>query len=603
MRAVSFVKRLQWDLPGTVCRHGLTIGDVDNDGDNELVIGTAEGELYIFKGSELWQKIPGLGLITSVAIGDIFNYGRNALVVICGDGWAHIFYSPRSVNPSMSNVTSTQQLIKEPIDQDNIKHGHPSTDIATGVNMTSSSSLDQIDGNNEINELSGKMECVHVQRIPTNTKMVLVADVDKDGANEMVLGLTDRVVRSYRWSSNLELGRGKLVGLNKWECANQIGTVTLQHMADGTPTLLVAQPGGTFMRIKCNPEDCHLEDEINQKSNETAASCVDYQTLGISRMRNQNISTEIIGDLECVVENKSNYEYKELLFKSSVLNEVQCGKNLKSVSLEFKKNNSQSEIRKSSLSIMEGRRKNSTTENSKTNKASGTTDPSSRDQVDGNVLGGNVILGGYDIKSEKDSLLPTYKHFSCQDNSGNNKIEDAKGKGKTETDANIQNNLLQGKPYALATLDGTIMLVKDEIILWSMQVDHQIFALCRLDVTGDGSDEIVACAWDGQTYILDQQRNSVRFQFEEPVRAFCTGNYNVTPGFPTPCLVYNSFNNKIFLYYDVTLPSMVTKPLNPMDELDSEEKKILDNLLGNCTEMEKQQKIRELTEWLLYGIS
>lgn len=48
---------------------------------------------------------------------------------------------------------------------------------------------------------------------------------------------------------------------------------------------------------------------------------------------------------------------------------------------------------------------------------------------------------------------------------------------------------------------------------------------------------------------------------------------------------------------------MVTKPLNPMDELDSEEKKILDDLLGNCTEMEKQQKIRELTEWLLYGIS
>jgi len=34
-------------------RHGLTIGDVDNDGDNELVVGTAEGELYIFKVSTL----------------------------------------------------------------------------------------------------------------------------------------------------------------------------------------------------------------------------------------------------------------------------------------------------------------------------------------------------------------------------------------------------------------------------------------------------------------------------------------------------------------------------------------------------------------------
>ncbi|CAK9805713.1 KICSTOR complex protein ITFG2 [Anthophora quadrimaculata] len=600
MRAVSFVKRLQWDLPGTVCRHGLTIGDVDNDGDNELVVGTAEGELYIFKGSELWQKIPGLGLVTSVAIGDIFNYGRNALVVICGDGWAHIFYSPRSVNPSIINVTTTQQSSKEVIDQENVKSGYASVDVATGVNLINSQSLDQIDGNNELNELSGKMECVHVQRIPTNTKVVLVADVDKDGANEMILGLTDRVVRSYRWSSNLELGRGKLVGLNKWECANQIGTVTLQHMADGTPTLLVAQPGGTFMRIKCNPEDCHLEDDTHQTSNETAASCVDYQTLGISRMRNQNISTEIMGNLESTMESKmSNYEFKEP-FKQNVLSEIQYSRNFKSSSFELKRNNSQSEIRKNSLDSVEGRRKSAVVESLRINKISGNNDHSGLDQVDGNILGGNVILGDYDVKSEKESLLPTYKDFSSQDNSN---VDNVKERAKAEVDSNIQKGSLQGKPYALATLDGTIMLVKDEVILWSMQVDHQIFALCRLDVTGDGSDEIVACAWDGQTYILDQQRNSVRFQFEEPVRAFCTGNYNVTPGISTPCLVYNSFNNKIFLYYDVTLPSMVTKPLNPIEELDTDEKNILDELLGNCTDAERQQRMQQFTEWLLYRIS
>ncbi|XP_017888949.1 KICSTOR complex protein ITFG2-like [Ceratina calcarata] len=548
MRAVSFVKRLQWDLPGTVCRHGLTIGDVDNDGDNELVVGTTEGELYIFKGSELWQKISGLGLVTSVAVGDIFNYGRNALVVICGDGWAHIFYSPRSVNPNITNATSTiQQSTKDVIDQDNIKLDF--------------SSLDQIDSNNEANELSGKMECVHVQRIPTNTKIVLVADVDKDGANEMILGLTDRVVRSYRWSSNLELGRGKLVGLNKWECANQIGTVTLQHMADGTPTLLVAQPGGTFMRIKYNLEDCRLDDETHQKNGETAASYVDYQTLGISRMRNQNISTEIIGDLE-----------------------------------------SAPEVRRDSLDPAEGRKK-SAIENLKINRTLGNIDLSSGDQVDGNILGGNVILGDYDVKSEKDFLLPSYKDFSCHDNSNNNNEGNLKAKDINETDVTDKKNSSQVKPYALATLDGTIMLVKDEIILWSMQVDHQIFALCRLDITGDGSDEIVACAWDGQTYILDQQRNSVRFQFEEPVRAFCTGNYNVTPGISTPCVVYNSFNNKIFLYYDVTLPSMVTKPLNPIEELSFEEERTLDDLLGDCTDTERQQRMQQLTEWLLYGMS
>ncbi|XP_053982960.1 KICSTOR complex protein ITFG2-like isoform X1 [Hylaeus volcanicus] len=592
MRAVSFVKRLQWDLPGTVCRHGLTIGDVDNDGDNELVVGTAEGELYIFKGSELWQKIPGLGIVTSVAIGDIFNYGRNALVVICGDGWAHIFYSPRSVNPSTINATSAQQLVKETADQDNIKSGYANVDIVTGVNMTNSQSSDQTDGNSDGNELSGKMECVHVQRIPTNTKVVLVADVDRDGANEMILGLTDRVVRSYRWSSNLELGRGKLVGLNKWECANQIGTVTLQHMADGTPTLLVAQPGGTFMRIKCNPKDGHLEDEAHKTDDESAASCVDYQTLGISRMRNQNISTEIIGDLEPTTENKtSNDEGKDSTAKQNVSSEIQHNRNLKSGSSEFKENNPQSEVKKDNLGTAE------------VEKASEKTDPPTTDQVDGNLIGGNLILGDYDEKTEKDSSLSAYKHLSCSENVDNNNTENFKLKDKSEGTTNTEKISWQGKPYALATLDGTIMLVKDENILWSMQVDRLIFALCRLDVTGDGSDEIVACTWDGQTYILDQQRNSVRFQFEEPVRAFCTGNYNVSPGISTPCLVYNTFNNKIFLYYDVTLPSMVIKSFNPLEELDPEEKKTLDDLLQNCHGTERQQRMQQFTEWLLYGIS
>ncbi|XP_043256625.1 KICSTOR complex protein ITFG2-like [Colletes gigas] len=603
MRAVSFVKRLQWDLPGTVCRHGLTIGDVDNDGDNELVVGTAEGELYIFKGSELWQKIPGLGLVTSVAIGDIFNYGRNALVVICGDGWAHIFYGPRSVNPSTINATSTQQSAKETTDQDNIKTGHPGMDTATGVNMTNSQSSDQTDGNSEANELSGKMECVHVQRIPTNTKVVLVADVDKDGANEMILGLTDRVVRSYRWSSNLELGRGKLVGLNKWECTNQIGTVTLQHMADGTPTLLVAQPGGTFMRIKCNPKDCHLEDEAHKTDDESAASCVDYQTLGISRMRNQNISTEIIGDLESTLENKMTDECKD--FKQNVSSSIKQDINLKSDSQEFTGNASQFEAEKENLDAAEEREKEKTSriESYKVGKVPEKADCSNIDEVDGNLLGGNLILGEYDTKTEKDSLLPTYKDFCCSDSSNNNNIERVKEKDKIEANTNMKNSSSQGKPYALATLDGTIMLVKDEVILWSMQVDRMIFALCRLDVTGDGSDEIVACAWDGQTYILDQQRNSVRFQFEEPVRAFCTGNYNVSPGISTPCLVYNTFNNKIFLYHDVTLPSMVIKPLILLEELESEEKKTLDDLLQNCSDMERQQRMQQLTEWLLYGVS
>ncbi|KAL6266357.1 hypothetical protein P5V15_003212 [Pogonomyrmex californicus] len=604
MRAVSFVKRLQWELPGTVCRHGLTIGDVDNDGDNELVVGTAEGELYIFKGSELWQKITGLGLITSVAIGDIFNYGRNALVVICGDGWTHIFYSPRSVNPNNTSIPVGQH-IGNTNEQD-----FKTTDIGNSQN------IEHIDNTNEISELSGKMECVHIQRIPTNTKTVLIADVDKDGANEMILGLTDRVVRSYRWSSNADVGTGKLVGLNKWECTNQIGTVTLQHTGDGTPTLLVAQPGGTFMRIKCNRED--------SQSKNSSCEAVDYQTLGISRMRNQNISTEIIGDLEpgvtpfiSTLEPKlSSYVPKDKLPKQSFTDDSQLDlKTFKPTSLEFKRNYSQPLIRKNSLDMAGEFQRDFTVGNQGPVRFYSPIESSSTDEMDGNFIGGKVILGKFEnMKTMKDTLLSSFSHFSHnnnkidssnQNNSNNNNSNNANQDVKNDTDSDDvvdHENAPKGKPYALATLDGTIMLVQDEVILWAMQVDHQIFALCRLDVTGDGSDEIIACAWDGQTYILDQQRHSVRFQFEEPVRAFCTGNYNVIPGTSSPSLVYNTFNNKIFLYYDVTLPSMMITPLNPMKDFESDEMQALEKILGKCNTNEKQQKMQQLTEWLLYGV-
>lgn len=79
-------------------------------------------------------------------------------------------------------------------------------------------------------------------------QQILLADIDGDGNVELVIGLTDRVIRSYRWVKSA--AGGKLVCLNKWECANQIGTVVLNHGADGSPYLLVAQPGGTFMRIR-----------------------------------------------------------------------------------------------------------------------------------------------------------------------------------------------------------------------------------------------------------------------------------------------------------------------------------------------------------------
>lgn len=49
MRAVSFVENIEFDFAGPVLRNGLALGDVDNDGNDELVVGNEDGDLCIFK--------------------------------------------------------------------------------------------------------------------------------------------------------------------------------------------------------------------------------------------------------------------------------------------------------------------------------------------------------------------------------------------------------------------------------------------------------------------------------------------------------------------------------------------------------------------------
>lgn len=121
--------------------------------------------------------------------------------------------------------------------------------------------------------------------------------------------------------------------------------------------------------------------------------------------------------------------------------------------------------------------------------------------------------------------------------------------------------------FALCTLDGTLKLMdSSEELLWSVQVDHQLFALQKLDVTGDGREEVVVCAWDGQTYIIDHNRMVVRFQFEENVNAFCAGQYTCKEGRNSPCLVYVGFNHKIYVYWRVGLERM--EPTNLLRVLD-----------------------------------
>lgn len=100
---------------------------------------------------------------------------------------------------------------------------------------------------------------------------------------------------------------------------------------------------------------------------------------------------------------------------------------------------------------------------------------------------------------------------------------------------------------------GQISLILDYIqhkanskLFRAFAIDHQVFALTKLDVTGNGSDDIVVCCWDGQTYILDQNKNSVRFHLDEAVQAFDCGYFYLSANKPNvTCLVYVTFKNTV----------------------------------------------------------
>ena len=92
------------------------------------------------------------------------------------------------------------------------------------------------------------------------------------------------------------------------------------------------------------------------------------------------------------------------------------------------------------------------------------------------------------------------------------------------------------------------------------QGSFNLFALSKLDITNDGNEEIAACSWDGNTHIIDRFKNVVQFRFGENVMAFCAGQYAFTSGKNLPSLVYVTSSNRVVIYWNAHLSSMV--PIN-----------------------------------------
>ena len=71
------------------------------------------------------------------------------------------------------------------------------------------------------------------QRIPANVKDAMIGDANGDGFNELIVTLTDRVVRTYRWHHTGDFismePHGHLIPRNKWEFASQVNLQGIEY--------------------------------------------------------------------------------------------------------------------------------------------------------------------------------------------------------------------------------------------------------------------------------------------------------------------------------------------------------------------------------------
>lgn len=143
---------------------------------------------------------------------------------------------------------------------------------------------------NEVYSASSRLALVHGQQIQANAMCGLVVDLDGDGQNELVLALSDRVVRTYRAST---LGHElKLVALTKWELADQISSLCLatDHSAPLAKSLIVSQQGGLYARI------AHPAEGATEEGGE-AQLVPQYCRPLVASVRNPQSSAELCGDI------------------------------------------------------------------------------------------------------------------------------------------------------------------------------------------------------------------------------------------------------------------------------------------------------------------
>jgi len=426
---------------------GLLLADVDNDGDCELIVGQINGELSIFKSGSTkpWRSCYHLGMITCVGVGDLWNQDENLLLCITAEGWCHIFY----ITPESSTE---------------------------------------------------KLKPLSSQLLPSNCKILSLADVDCDGRLELVTGHADRTVYVHKLETGCQEKtdvQNHLI-IEKEEVRKNCSTSDTQEHTEAKSTHKLDKKESKQQEIVEAKEKNNCQNEQKVSENVLKDQMFPYRLVPISHWTLPcQISSLAVFDVAAMRHLLASYPGGTYAILTSFeLNQQ------KMPNEQFSRSPSNSIFKP--LPLVWGRNKDIAT-----------------------------------------NLITVKCHNSDSNQSGANSTE-------------------QVESYlALCTQDGHLTLMNGNKLQWSMRVEQgsfNLFALSKLDITNDGNEEIAACSWDGNTHIIDRFKNVVQFKFGENVMAFCAGRYACTPGKNLPSLVYVTSSNRVVIYWNARLSSMV--PIN-----------------------------------------
>ncbi|KAI7894310.1 uncharacterized protein EV154DRAFT_415442 [Mucor mucedo] len=603
--------------------HALVIGDVDNDNENEFVIGNLNGDLAIFKG----ECIDGFPSFVCRGL------GTNSVVIINAEGHAHIFDIPHK-----SNQDQHQHNISV---DDYLRGGRRSSDTASiqafRRMMSGQSQQDyrQTNANTKpaspyIHDL-GKPNLT--LKVPVNVNKILIADIDHDDLNELILARTDRILHAFQLvpsdfsntpfdhmykgiqtpsisslspsASTTSLIPPKKINLldkNMWVFDGQISSLCTTTHPDkpNEPLLLVAQPGNTFTIIDRDgkrynrdftPQQSATpnseEEHINIEIFEDESTKTDDNNCGFKR---SNYVVKNWPLLDSGGGNNNDGVIDDEIESGAVATEIVMGKrHLLGDSF------SSSEVGMLSMdgkfSIYDLRTKTTSQRDLfvthklfslATLDVSTSTFLASKSELGKSSFGKQHTLHQTNTGTQTPMSGTSHLRFATTDSEDNN-----------ADDNNLGNHNKRADNIVTSGTDSSSSGTNDEddddsdyeSVPWSegSEIENE-----------PGCDLFVACAWNGVTYLIDwskrigdedTQENAskikyqlVKFAFEGRVCAFTAGLYCVENQVNVPCLFYVDFEDQIYVYYDVRIsPGPVT---GFIDRIDDDVEEALDRIIG-----------------------